>query len=283
MRYSSFLKTKISFTPYVCSLDLSDTVTNGHLCEFYNKCDYFRGGVNNAVDMTWMQELSSSNNHISPTLISDNIIEWDLDDVFDEELYSIRDMLYEVIPSKEIRRSPLKDIIDNEMVFALMQDMYQDIKDVDYIVFESEKYNKRRKYVLNSLALTKYRIGGVGKEGSTYFEILPRDVYDMLGEFNLFAKIFCCSENSDYFKAYSNYSHSDKDNTVSYSYTFSVTGDVLNISNSTFEKYVKGACIIDFINRILSHEDLKHNKISLENIKVAFNEDTQIVKLRYSF
>ena len=208
---------------------------------------------------------------LEPTSVTSNRIEWDMSKFFAEDLINLVPLICPKFACGAATYTTIDSLNKDEVQELLYETHGMDARSV---VFDAEIY----KDLVHRFTCYK---------GNRVFDKLTTDVLNTLGEFNLFAKYFCCDENSWLFKCkYQDvlYTHEAK---FVYELGFQHTDMRFKMTKETFEKYVKGAVILDFIKLLFNRcygdtASLEtYAPISLKNIKVFFFPSRQYVKLVY--
>ena len=264
---------------------------------FNNDFDEFSDTISAIVGKRNIHATSSYG--VSPSRVGKKILIWDLNFYIAKDSIDLIPILF--IIDDSIKLGGVKSLFDTNKQVEILSGMFKNLKDTRYIVFDNRK--PLEEFVNDLKSCFKLYNINVIRTNSDDFEVndgmnkyyidIPSNIINLVGDFSLFAKIFYYAPSvfieTD---SMSKYVHRDtKDEYVIYRYRFSLysatsTRIPLEISNEMFESGVKGACIVDFIRKmLLKYSEFNLDKIfpiSIKDISVDFDESSQEVKLMYN-
>ena len=269
VEYAKFIYNTLQFQDdkFICNIKDKLEGHRGYIGEFYVKSKPF------------MYQVCRDNMTNFDALVSDTNVVWDMTRYFDERAVKLSGLAVDRTLVREVEFGSVKDLVDKN-ILELLICMREDI-DERIIVFNNELYERLKQYVIEAFLL--YNASVHGEAGFTddnkYYIKFPSYIHDILGEFNLLARVLAYGSNLNALTDNYHVGVGAK-NTIKISFTF---GDSYKISADYFNKYLKGACIINFLT--FGYKSFLHSDtiVSLDRIKIAYNETTQSVEMEHPY
>lgn len=230
-----------------------------------------------------------------PDIVTSNEVVWDFTKHFDEKLSRIA--VYILLSLDYIAYDSIVDIdeLRQEEYMSELLDCVYNRNDLAFAsVFDYESVSKYKLALKSTIAYISGETGG-------YFKNLPKELEEILGEFNLFAKLLLSSHS--YAEGCRSTESYGKNNIVIrrstdghdefvLEYTLSVWNVAninltTNISEESF-KYISGALLFDFLVSLIKYRDYLNvydscsiQYFSFDNLSISFTEELQFVTIKY--
>ena len=226
---------------------------------------------------------------------SDTLV-WNLSTYIAKDSLDLIPMLFEA--HSHPYYSGVQKLYKNNRQEEILSGMYRNLYDTRYIIFKNRKSVKQlleelyncfiyyNRFLSNSSTFDSDN-KEVDNITDKYFRIISKSIINLVGDFSLFARIFCYMPEAFKLDAEITYFEGG----ISYKYIMSMCHlkesniDNLDISEEMFEDGLRGACIVDFMAILLLNAvtagDVTAIPISINNISVSFDENTQQVELLY--
>lgn len=269
---------KVSYENGNFFIDISDKV--GDTLDL----SIFYGYVNFRSSLTDIIYNPESVLGISPSSVSNSKIVWNMTKYFDSKTAPIVMLIYSSV--KLIPFSSLTTLTDSDIL-----DILSDISGIDnrVLIFDTKGYRELHAKFIYHMNIYD---NSSDRFELFYYDYIPDEIINILGNFSLFARLFCYGKVSEYFKfneKLKDYKFSNGKTVTYYAYNigysrFNNEDEVFNMSNETFENTFKGACIADMLKLLLGDEDLCNlSLLSIDNVRIKFNEKRQRVIMSYSY
>lgn len=263
-------------------LDFYELIDGFNVVEFYNKIPEFHQGLISHVF------------YLEPTSMDANSVSWDFHKCFDSKLANMAYSLMVGVDTyyREQQVDILRDyeeILYDSSIVELMNYLWSGNSTdfVKSIIFDSKIHAQRKKVLIDNIV-------SMQNDFFWYYSAIPDEFTNAFGKINEFGKLllttvditadpfmlFCMFVDDT--KIYSTSRHFVK----SYNIMMRDTQKrqyKIELSEAAFEE-IRGFVVYDFLRSMLSHKDMQQQRvkyITLDNLVVNFNVETQHVEIKY--